>query len=319
MSRKIHILWLALLLQGIAFAQEGTVIPVISIDSTVLMSDSVKAPSQAIDSLKMEKGIKGMETIGQLKDSISFGKVLWSLIFFLIAFLFIKYTVKILDLLSERNSKVRLSFKRIIPIYRIIAWTIVVFIILQGIIKPSWEAVIALGASVGVAIGFAAQDILKNIFGGMAILIEKPFQVGDKITVGDQYGEVKHIGFRSSRIVTADDSLVTIPNAELTSKLVSNSNSGENNCQVVAEIFLPPEVNTEAVRQIAMEAAQVSSLVYLKKPISVLFFHELKEQKPFLKMRLKAYVLDIRYEFAFKSEMTEIVLYELYKQGILKN
>nr|MDA3823066.1 mechanosensitive ion channel [Bacteroidales bacterium] len=116
----------------------------------------------------------------------------------------------------------------------------------------------------------------------------------------------------------ADDSVVTIPNAELTSKMVSNSNSGENNCQVVAEIYLPPDIDTSVVRQIAMEAAQVSSLVYLKKPISVLFFHELKEKKTFLKMRLKAYVLDIRYEFAFKSEMTEIVLHELYERGILK-
>jgi MscS family membrane protein len=53
-------------------------------------------------------------------------------------------------------------------------------------------------------------------------------------------------------------------------------------------------------------------------PVSVLFVHEMKEWRPFLKMRLKAYVLDIRYEFDFKSEMTEIVLHELYKQGLIR-
>ncbi|MEX0982811.1 MAG: mechanosensitive ion channel domain-containing protein [Bacteroidales bacterium] len=267
---------------------------------------------------KGEGGIKGAETIEHLRESISFTKIFWSFVLLLIGYLFIKYSVKVLDLFAERSTRIRLSFKRFIPIYRIVAWTLVLFIVIQGVISPSWEAVVALGASVGVAVGFAAQDILKNIFGGITVLAEKPFQVGDKIDVGDHYGEVLHIGFRSTRIVTADDSTVTIPNAELTSKAVSNANYGENNCQVVAEIYLPPDVDTGAVRKIAMEAAQVSSLVYLRKPVSVQFVHELKEQRPFLKMRLKAYVLDIRHEFSFKSEMTEIVLHELYKQGIIR-
>jgi small-conductance mechanosensitive channel len=282
-------------------------------------SNNKTASDQASDSAVIVKAKKGPETITQLKDSVSFSKVLWSLIFLIVGYFFIKYSVKILNLFTERSSRIRLSLKRLIPIYRILAWALVIFIIIQGIIQPSWNSIIALGASIGVAIGFAAQDVLKNIFGGIILLVEKPFQVGDKIDVGSHYGEVIHIGFRATRIVTADDSVISIPNADLTSKIVSNSNSGENNCQVVAEIFLPPDIDTSKVRQIATEAAQVSSMVYLKKPISVLFFHELRENKLFLKMRLKAYVLDIRYEFSFKSEMTEIVLHELYERGIIDN
>jgi MscS family membrane protein len=64
--------------------------------------------------------------------------------------------------------------------------------------------------------------------------------------------------------------------------------------------------------------ARVSKFVYLDKPVSVLFFNEIKERRSFLKMRLKAYVLDIRYEFAFKSEMTELIIRELLKEGVLK-
>lgn len=327
MKRRILIILFAFLIQGIGTAQDrvdsAAVMDSIRVDSSALpQADETKPDSGKVkpmmNVLKAGGAKKGAETIGLLKDSISFGKIFWSLLLFLVGYLFIKYSSRILNLLAERSSRVRLSFKRFLPVYRILAWTLVLFIIIQGIISPSWNAIIALGASVGVAVGFAAQDVLKNIFGGITILVEKPFQVGDKIQVGDHYGEVTHIGFRSSRIVTADDSLVTIPNGELTSKMVSNANSGENNCQVVAEIYLPPDVNTSAVRQIALEAAQVSSLVYLKKPIVVLFFHELKENRTYLKMRLKAYVLDIRYEFLFKSEMTEIVLHELYKQGVIQ-
>jgi hypothetical protein len=50
----------------------------------------------------------------------------------------------------------------------------------------------------------------------------------------------------------------------------------------------------------------------------VLFFNEVKERRSYLKMRLKAYVMDIRYEFAFKSEMTELIVKELLNDGVLK-
>ena len=80
---------------------------------------------------------------------------------------------------------------------------------------------------------------------------------------------------------------------------------------------MPIEIDTEKVRQIALEAAQVSRYVYLNKPIVVLFFNAVREDRSYLKMRLKAYVMDIRSEFAFKSDMTEIVMRELIKKKII--
>ena len=98
---------------------------------------------------------------------------------------------------------------------------------------------------------------------------------------------------------------------------VSNSNAGELNCQVVAEIYLPLDIDTERVRRIALEAAQTSRYIFLNKPITVLFFNEVKERRAYYKMRLKAYVMDIRYEFVFKSELTEIVIRELLHEQII--
>jgi small-conductance mechanosensitive channel len=112
--------------------------------------------------------------------------------------------------------------------------------------------------------------------------------------------------------------MISIPNAEVVNKAVSNSNSGEANCQVVAEIYLPIDVDTNKVRQLALEAARVSRYVYLNKPIVVLFINEVKERRSYLKMRLKAYVSDIRYEFSFQSDMTEIVMRELLEKEIIK-
>jgi small-conductance mechanosensitive channel len=252
-----------------------------------------------------------------LSNLISFQKILWAVIFFLIGMYIIKIVSKILDVFAEKSAKYRISIKGTIPVVRILAWSIIIYIIIAGIFKPPAETLLAVAASLGIAVGFASQDIFKNIFGGITILFDRPFQVGDKIEVGDYYGEVVKIGLRSTRIVTPDDSLVTVPNGDLMSRSVSNSNSGEANCQVVAEIYLPITINTEKVRKIALEAAQVSRFVYLNKPITVLFLNEVKERRSYYKMRLKAYVLDIRYEFAFKSNMTELVIRELISNGIL--
>lgn len=253
-----------------------------------------------------------------LSDIISARKILWALIFIVIGFVSINVLNRIVNFFAEKSSKYRITFKSLIPVIRISGWIIVVFLIINVVIQPPQATFIAVSASIGVAVGFASQDILKNVFGGIIILFERPFNVGDKIEVSGQYGEVLEVGLRSTRIVTADDSVVVIPNGELMSKSISNANSGETNCQVVAEIYLPIDVNTTKARKIALDAAKVSKYVYLKKPVVVLFFNEVKERRSYLKMRLKAYVFDIRDEFAFKSDMTEIVIREFIKEGLIK-
>tara|TARA_B110000503_G_C7170283_1_gene423911 strand:+ start:4328 stop:5437 length:1110 start_codon:yes stop_codon:yes gene_type:complete len=255
-------------------------------------------------------------TVTPLGEIISFGNIFWSLIILLGAYFVIKALVTIIERFAEKSTNYRITLKSLSPFVRIIGWTVAVIWIVEGVFELSNDKLLAFVASAGLAIGFASQDILKNIFGGIMILFDKPFQVGDKIEVGEIYGEVKEIGLRSTRIITKDDSLVSVPNAEVVNTAVSNSNAGEANCQVVAEIFLPIDTDTNTARLIATEAAQISRYIYLNKPIVVLFFNEVKMDKSYLKMRVKAYVSDIRNEFAFKSDMTEIIMKEFFKEGI---
>lgn len=252
--------------------------------------------------------------IGEL---ISIPKIIWSLIFLIVGYFVIQILERVINLLGERSTKYRLMIKSIIPVIKIFGWIFIVFVIVAGIFQPPLATVLAFSASIGVAVGFASQDILKNIFGGITILFDRPFKVGDKIESGNYYGEVVEIGLRSTRIVTPDDSLVTIPNGELMNQSVANANSGEPNCQVVAEIYLPVHVNTTLIREMTIEAVKVSRYVYLNKPITVLFSHEVKEKRAFLKMKIKAYVLDIRDEFKFKSDIVELVVRELVSREIL--
>ncbi len=225
--------------------------------------------------------------------------------------------VWLLDNLAERNAKRRLFFKRLVPMVRILFWSFAAYLIVRVIFRVDAQGVIAAAAAIGVAVGFAAQDLLKNLFGGLILVFDQPFQVGDKISIGGTYGEVKSIGLRSTRIETSSDNLVTVPNAQVVDQQVSNANAGELHCQVVTDLYLPGWVDEAAAKKIAFEAAGSSKYVYLNKPIVVLVSDVFKET--FLtRVRVKAYVLDPRLEFLFQSEVTERARAGFREAGLLR-
>jgi len=243
--------------------------------------------------------------------------VVWSAIVVIIFNLSIRGLVWILDALAERNASRRLFYKRLVPIVRIVLWIFAAYLIVRVIFQIDYQGLVAAAAAVGVAVGFAAQDLLKNLFGGMILVFDQPFQVGDKISVSGTYGEVVSIGLRSTRMVTPDDNLVSVPNSEVVDHQVANANAGELNCQVVTDLYLPGWADEALAKRIAFNAAASSKYVYLNKPIVVLVADVFKET--FLtRVRVKAYVLDPRLEFQFQSDVTERARAGFREAGLLK-
>lgn len=264
-----------------------------------------------------EEIIEENSEIAKIRELISLSKVFYIIVILVVIYFINKFITLILDNLSEKATNYRLFIKRLAPISRIVIWSFAIYIVIAGVIAPPFETIVAIGASVGIAVGFASQDILKNIFGGIIIILDRPFQVGDKIEVGQHYGEVLNIGLRSCRIVTPDDSVVSIPNAELMNTAVSNSNSSALDCQVVAEIYLPAAVDIQKVKQIAFKAVYASSYTYLNKPVAVIVLNEMENRHFLYKLRVKAYVVDIRFEFFYKSDLTEMIVDECNKLGMV--
>lgn len=87
--------------------------------------------------------------------------------------------------------------------------------------KPMTSVLTGLGVG-GLAVALAAQETLKNFFGSLAILGDKPFELGDRIVVDGFDGPVESVGFRSTRIRTLDGHLITIPNGEMANKTIQN-------------------------------------------------------------------------------------------------
>jgi len=94
-----------------------------------------------------------------------------------------------------------------------------------------WNATgwLASAGVAGLALGFAAQDTLSNLFAGVFILGDRPYRVGDIISLDSgERGRVSFIGLRSTRLLTQDDVEVTIPNAVMGGSKIVNESGGPN-------------------------------------------------------------------------------------------
>lgn len=87
--------------------------------------------------------------------------------------------------------------------------------------KPLTAIFAGLGIG-GIAIALAAQDTLKNLLGGVMIMMDKPFNVGERVVVEGSDGVVEEIGFRSTRVRTLTGHLVTVPNEKMAGNRVEN-------------------------------------------------------------------------------------------------
>jgi small-conductance mechanosensitive channel len=238
---------------------------------------------------------------------VSSNRIVLILLVLGVSWLMTRLTRLFLNRMAELYSSRRILIKTFIPLMNIVVNIAAILVILFGILRISSDVLLTFGVSAGVAIGFAVQDILANIFGGLVIIFTRPFNIGDKISVGEYYGEVIDVSLSRVKIVTSDDSTINIPSKMFLQQTVSNANSGELNCQVVTEMFFDPESDTAELRRIARDAVFSSPFLLPSKPV-VINFSDYINVNRYLKIKIKAYVFDHRYEFRFSSDITERIL-----------
>lgn len=208
------------------------------------------------------------------------------------------------DWLAARYRRYRLRIWSWYPRLNVLIWFVVIFSVLRMIFPDDRQAVWAFLASSTIVVGVAAQDTLKNIFGGLWLITEQPFQLGDRISIGNFYGKVEAIKLSSTRLRTLDDSVVTVPNAFAFSQSVSNANDGALDCMVVVDLWLPHDVDLAKAKRLATEATIASRYLNYSKPVQLLFTDHY-DQRPATRLSIKAYVLDAQFEKIFATEVTE--------------
>ncbi len=105
---------------------------------------------------------------------------------------------------------------------RAVLWIIGVLFILNSVFDQDIGALLAGLGIAGLAVSLAAQDSLKNLFGSVTIVLDRPFQIGERIVYSGYDGVIEEIGLRSTKLRTLTGHVVTIPNAKIVNDPVEN-------------------------------------------------------------------------------------------------
>ncbi len=192
--------------------------------------------------------------------------------------------------------------------------TIVIVVLLS--FKINREVLVIISGTGAVALGFALKDLAASLMAGIMIMFDRPFQVGDRINFGDQYGDVIAIGLRSVKLQTLDDSTVTIPNNMFLNEVTSCGNYGVVDMQIMVDFYIGIDQDAVKAREIIREVAANTRFIFLPKPIKVIVAQFIIDNNVALRLRLKAYVLDTKFEKDFETDITLHVMKLFAENGI---
>ncbi len=99
--------------------------------------------------------------------------------------------------------------------------------IIKSTLKVDLAGLVATSAILSVVLGFALQDTLGNLFAGLSLQLERPFEVGDVVTIGEHTGRIAQVGWRATRIETFRNENVTLPNNIIAKEAVKNFTRGQ--------------------------------------------------------------------------------------------
>jgi small-conductance mechanosensitive channel len=140
-----------------------------------------------------------------------------------------------------------------------------------------------------VGIGFGLQNVAANFISGLIILFERPIEIGDRITVGDVWGDVVNINLRATLILTIDNVAIIVPNSEFISSRVTNWSYRDPKVRVHIPVGVAYGSNVQLVTDSLLEVARNNAEV-MKDPAPEVWFTEFGDSS--LKFELLVWTLD---------------------------
>ena len=174
------------------------------------------------------------------------------------------------------------------------------------------ELAIIAGA-LGVGIGFGLQGIVNNFVCGLILLFERPIKVGDYIQLGEQWGEIRRIGLRSTLVRTFDNSEIVVPNSDLVSNQVTNWTLSDRKSRITLPVGVAYGSDVTLVMRTLLESVKDNPLV-LKIPDPQVVFSGFGESS--LDFRLLAWILDVDSRLRAQTEILQEIDRRFRELGI---
>ena len=179
------------------------------------------------------------------------------------------YTEKYFDRRFTRHREE--FFPLIVRVVKIIIFAIALIIVLKHFKQDVQSLVVSLGVG-SLAIALAAQETLSNMIAGFVIMTDRPFRVGDRIKLSSgETGDVYEIGLRSTKVLTFDNTLIIVPNAQIVNEKVLNLTYPEPRTRVQVFVGAAYGTNIEKVKEILVDICNGNPNV-LDKPAPNAYF-----------------------------------------------
>lgn len=254
------------------------------------------------------------QPVEEVEAFIDAGTLASVVVAFIGAFLIARALAFLLSATAERSPSRRITIMMFVPVVKLLVYATALYLVVVPILKLTAAQVLAVSGLLGAAIGFGLKDLAGSVIGGLLLVVESPYQVGDMVTLDGNYGEVVDIGLRATKLRTHDDTAIVVPNDTLFKSSVANANDGSPEMLVTVDIAVAPAADLDAALDIMEEALITSAYVYVDEihPVSA----RIDDDIAYRTVRGRAYVSDHRHELAFGSDVTRRALEAYEERGI---
>lgn len=257
-----------------------------------------------------------VESIQQFASLIRWSGVFFSVLVIAATWLLIKFMNSMVESIGGQFVQYRMMLQKIQSFLQFFIYMTAGLVVFMMSFRINDHILALIGGTLAVSVGFALKDLAASFIAGLTVMIDRPFQVGDRVTFEGNYGDIITIGLRSVRMRTLNDDIITIPNNKFLNEVTTSGNYGALDMQVVIPFYVGMDEDITLARDLIQEAASSSRYIHLPKPVTVLVKQTITDNYLAIQLTCKAYVVDTAYEKLFETDITLRVMKEFKKHGI---
>lgn len=199
-------------------------------------------------------------------EDFALQNLLPAIVLFVLGLLSVRLVMKLLTTALQKTKLNAALVKLIRSLLRIVLF-ILLFLVTASALGIDVTGIVALASVLTLAISLSVQNALANIIGGFTLLYTKPFQSGDFVQMAGQSGTVSDVGLTYTRLATADNKIVSIPNnAVVSAEIVNYTTAGKRRVDITVSAAYSAPV--EQVLAALHEAAAVPAVMDTPPPFS---------------------------------------------------
>ena len=190
-----------------------------------------------------------------------------ALLIAILTYICIRLTKRFLDRFAEANTRYRLLSKQLSVFLQFIILFAGGFFAVSKLLAVSQDGMSLFIGLAAFGLSWASKDLFASLMAGLTLLIDRPFQVGDRITFAGHYGEVVEIGLRSVRVVDLDDNDIDSQQLFGFSRILCECRESRSDVRV--SFFIGCNEDFSIAERVIRESVVASRYMFWQKPVVV--------------------------------------------------